>query len=527
MAETYTSRTMREVVRIVASRFVGIVLIFVLVAAAAVAMTFLSPKTYRSEVPLLARPGILGNPLEEQAAILRDKVSLFVITQREIIISDYVLASAMMRLENKPVQEGATVTPLAGKPAIGDQPPTPWYTDKQISDFIASNHREMTRLGNRVRVVTPGGPDATFTQTFKIRVDWLQTDASRIGLTATPEATASQATKLAGLIKDAYLIRYTALEYQRTREATQLLRKQSLELAKAALDEASADFNKFIDTELKGDLLQVINMVGGKAGGIETGAASLATQFTAEINKIDQRLAEVTAMKAAVDAQLRQGDPTAFAIPDAVTKSNPVIEKIQSKIIDLKLQVNALEPKYTESFQQLQVAKAELASALSDLRSELQKQSIRLEQEISGLKAQRDILSIKVAEDRKRGDELAAKVAHYDRLHKAVESAQAIYDDEQRRVVRAVTAEKLAANPVLVTTLDEPSLADAQYPQWPIVWVNFLVGGIAALILSLVYAFLADHFDHSIKSIDGAERYLGVPVLTSVPKLGRKIIRTK
>ena len=57
--------------------------------------------------------------------------------------------------------------------------------------------------------------------------------------------------------------------------------------------------------------------------------------------------------------------------------------------------------------------------------------------------------------------------------------------------------------------------------------MNFLVGGIAALILSLVYAFLADHFDHSIKSIDGAERYLGVPVLTSVPKLGRKIIRTK
>ena len=457
MAETYTSRTMREVVRIVASRFVGIVLIFVLVAAAAVAMTFLSPKTYRSEVPLLARPGILGNPLEEQAAILRDKVSLFVITQREIVISDYVLASALMRLENKPVQEGATASPLAGKPALEDQPPTPWYTDKQISDFIAANHREMVRLRNRVRVVTPGGPDATFTQTFKIRVDWSQADASRIGTAATPEVTASQATKLAGLVKDAYLIRYTVLEYQRTREATQLLRKKSLELAKYALDEASANYNKFIETELKGDLLQVQNMGGGRTGGGETGTASLETQFTAEINKLDQRLAEVTTLKSAVDQQLQQADPAAFAIPDAVAKSNPVIEKYQSKIVDLKLQINNLEPRYTEKFQDLQMAKAELASALNDLRSELQKQALRLDQELSGLKAQRDILSVKVAEDRKRNDELATRVPRFDLLRKAVESAQTIYDEEQRRVVSAVTAEKLAANPVLVTTLDEPS----------------------------------------------------------------------
>jgi len=52
-----------------------------------------------------------------------------------------------------------------------------------------------------------------------------------------------------------------------------------------------------------------------------------------------------------------------------------------------------------------------------------------------------------------------------------------------------------------------------------------LVAVVAAVVMALVYAFLADHFDHSLKSIDNAERYLGVPVLASVPKIGGPVIR--
>jgi capsular polysaccharide biosynthesis protein len=54
-----------------------------------------------------------------------------------------------------------------------------------------------------------------------------------------------------------------------------------------------------------------------------------------------------------------------------------------------------------------------------------------------------------------------------------------------------------------------------------------LIAVVGGLILSRVYAFLADHFDHTIKSIDDAERYLGTPVLASVPKLARPVIRAE
>ena len=56
--------------------------------------------------------------------------------------------------------------------------------------------------------------------------------------------------------------------------------------------------------------------------------------------------------------------------------------------------------------------------------------------------------------------------------------------------------------------------------------MNMFIAVLGGLILSFVYAFLTDHFDHSIKGLDDAERYLGTPVLASVSKLGRRIIRS-
>ncbi|MFA6133658.1 MAG: Wzz/FepE/Etk N-terminal domain-containing protein [Phycisphaerae bacterium] len=515
MAETYTSRTLREIVRVLASRFWAMLFIFVLVAAAAVAVTFLSPKSYRSDVSFWARPGATS-PLEEQGNVLRDRVSLFVVTQREIIMSDYVLASAVMNFKGVPKAE-----PVAANSSAA---PTTWYDDKVVSDFITRNSKLLDTLRTRVKVITPGGPDATFTQTYKIRVDWSQRNAMAFSPDPSPARTAEETAKLADCIKNAYLMRYTFLESQRTREATQLLQQQSLAAARLALDEATGALNDFIKSELKGDLLQVINM-GSTVGSSETGTATLVTQFSGELGRIDQRLAEVTALKKAVDVELAKTDLATMVVPDAVTSSNPLMAKLQTQIVQTQLELNALSPRYTESFQKLQTLRSELAAARQDLHGELAKQSTRLDQEIATLTAQHQTLTRKIAEDRQRNDDLAAKVARYGQLTRSVDAAQAIFNDEQKRVVSAITAEKLAANPVLVTTLDEATRPDPKDPRLPIVWLNMVVGGIAALVLSLVYAFMADHFDHSIKSIDGAERYLGTVVLASVPKLGRKIIR--
>jgi uncharacterized protein involved in exopolysaccharide biosynthesis len=515
MSDTYTSRTLREITRIVASRFHGVVLIFLAVVIFIAAATIVSPRWYRSHVTLLARPGVAGNPLEaSEAGVLRDNVSLFVMTQREIVASDFVLASALMKLDGLPVAPEAP-----GQAAS-------WYGSPRVGAFIRENAKRLRQLKEQVSVVTPGGPDATFTQNFTIRVD-CSTSAKTMPNSrrdTSRQAAAMRAHDLAEAVKEAYLMRFSELESRRSRQALDLLENQALASARLRLEGAATAFRDFIDNELKGDLLQVINMVGGRAVGAETGDASLATRFRGEINKLDEQIAQVGALRAAIDKELAKSDDADLVIPDAVTAGNPSIQTLQAKIIDAKIVLNSLVPRYTDAHQEVSHTRGELALVQADLRGELTKQSDRLAQELAVLQARRAVLAGRVEEDRRRVDELAGKVARYDQLQRSVESAQAIFNEEQRRVVSAVTAEKLAQNPVLVSTLDDATYPDPREPRRPIIWLNLLIAALGGLVLALAYAFLADHFDHSIKSVDEAERYLGVPVLASVPRIRGRII---
>ena len=518
MPDKYASRTLREIIRVVASRFISMALIIILVIAAVAVATYLAPKWYRSEVELHAKPSGVTNPLEYEPTSTRDEVSLFVRTQRQIIMSDYVLASALMRLVERPSSKSPSKA--SSKQA--------WYANEKIGDYVSANGKFMRQVRKRVSVVTPGGPDATFTQTFKIRVDWPEQreEAERLGVSPTVLA-ARRAYELTQNVTDAYLMRYTQLEIQATKQAEQFLQQKVLVAAEASRNLASNALQDFIASNLKGDLLHVINMVGKGGGGIETGIASLARQTRGTLAKIEEQLATTVALRTTIEKELKRQNVLDLVVPDAVLNSNPPIVKLHERIVLLKLQLNELTPKYTDDHQELRYLKAELLEAHNDLRDHLNKHRTRLDQKIFVLRAREAVLSTRLDQDRAVLDELAQKVAAYQRLQSDVNMTQTIYEEEKKRVVSAATAAGLADKHVLVSVLDAPSKPSASDPRRPIMWLNLLIAAIGGVILALSYAFLSDYFDHTVKSIDDAERHLGVPVLVSVPKLGGRIVRTR
>ncbi|HOD80851.1 MAG: Chromosome partition protein Smc [Planctomycetes bacterium ADurb.Bin126] len=526
MADSYTNRTLREIVRVVAARFVGMALIVFTVVAAVALATWQAPRTYRSQVRLLAKPSGMGNPLESDISSLREQVSLFVATQREIILSDYVLASALLTLEGKEMPKAGNLDPKA----LAD-----W--DRLVRQYIVGDDAAgedghaayLARVARRVEMVTPGGPDSTFSQTLIIRVDWPEESTpsakaaiERTGLSSR-ELAARRAHDMAAALVNAYTARYTRLESERSKAASAFLTNQALHAARAGLDQAAEDLEKFIAI-VKGDLLSIINLTTRYAAGTETGVASLSTKFQAERDKIEERLAEVQALMKVVQTELAK-PPADIAVPDAVAAQNQSVTALEAKIVSLKLQINQLESRFTSEYRELVDSKTEMQAAQKELAREMRRQEERLTQELAVLTARRNNLDKTVQDYRSRADALATKAAQYERLREALASAQSIYEAEQKRVVSAATAEKLAAMPVLVSELDAPSLPEAKNPRKPVMWINMLVAVVAAVVMALVYAFLADHFDHSLKSIDNAERYLGVPVLASVPKIGGPVIR--
>ena len=512
MAENRSNRTLREIMRIIASRFLGMLIIFILVVGSVTVATFLAPRWYRSEVGLLAKAARAETPLE-RTSVLPDEVSLFVVTQREIIMSDYVLASALMRLEGKPIQKA----PPDWRPKH-----YPWYKGGEITDYVKENWKKFKKARKRVDVVTPGGAQA-FTQTFTIRVDWPE-EPNEDDSVDTRQLAAQRAHQMAEYVKEAYLMHSTNLKSRQAGDAVQFI---IVEVAKARdeLNNTTQAMQRFIDKDVKGDLLLVRNMAGQWSVGAETGVAKLRTHFTAEINMIDGKLAETGALLRVLKQELALKDASKIAIPDVITEANPVVSAIQAKIVELKLQLNSLQPKFTEDHQEVRNVRHELALAEIELHKEIQKQSRRLEQNIKVLIARRAALKELVNADRKRVDDLASKAATYIKLHSDIDTTKSILEAQQKRLVEAKTAQQLAANPILVSEYDKPSHPNPDNPRRPIVWLNLLIAAAGGIVLSLVYAFLSDHLDHSLKSIDDAQRHVGVPVLTSIPKFRWKFIK--
>jgi len=498
--------------------------VFALVVAAAGAATWYAPRWYGSEVQLLAKPSHIGNPLETPGA-MRDEVVLYISTLRSIISSDNVLASALLRLA------GSVKPPELPEGGLPNDPAAlaNWRADvagwdKTVKQYVTEHTEEINELRERVSVVTPGGPDATFTQTLTVKITWPEERelAGEIGRDARDLA-AERAYLVAGHLVDAYKFRYAELEWRRATDATKFLAAKLLTAARKDLDNTVAAYSKFVQDVAGADIADMQQMAG-RGGGFGAGKSTLATSYAQDMTGIQESIAGLESTRKALEAQLAEDDPDAMAIPDSIMASNPSVGTLKAHILSVKLRINALAPRYTEDYRELKNARAELVSAQTEFKSELTKQLKRTQQELDVLQARRDKINESFDSDRKRLQNLALKTAEMRRLRAAQEAAQRRFDDEKDRVVSAATAEELSNVPILLTVLGEASRPDPAKPQRPVVLLNMILAVAGGFILALIYAFSADHFDHSLKSIDAAERYLGLPVLASVPRFGRRMI---
>ncbi|HOF19165.1 MAG TPA: hypothetical protein PK082_09670, partial [Phycisphaerae bacterium] len=278
MSEMYGSRTLRELVRVLAGRFLGMTLILLVLVAAAVVGTLWMSKTYRTEATLIARPARDANVLTVgQATSVRDEIQLFVATQREIVLSDYVLATALMRLD------GADLSKLNFN-QLGALAAQTRQREEAVQKFVAENAERLQKARKRVAVLTPGGPGATFSQTFTIRVDWPEEpkEAAKAGKDSAKFAV-QRAHAFASALVESYVERRTQLDTEQAASASEFLSTQALTLAAKERDAASADYDAFVKDKAKEDLPVIKVLSQGDTGTQEIGDVYLARTIQNEI----------------------------------------------------------------------------------------------------------------------------------------------------------------------------------------------------------------------------------------------------
>ncbi|MDY7010476.1 MAG: hypothetical protein SVV80_06945 [Planctomycetota bacterium] len=510
----YPTRTLRELSRVIFSRLVGIILILMIVVAGTLIVSYFGPWQYRSRAMLIAKPmDVTLSPLEAPTSI-RDRLSLFILEQRELIASKYVLASALMKLDN--------TAPTSSDDGLKDLKGRQWYDDEQVTQFATDNYDRFEDVQKRIKVTTPGGVDVT--QTFTVTVDWPEERGLPLGGEPSRRALAAKrARQFTTHLLDAYQFRRTSLEVQQAKESSMALMAQATTAARENLKEAQEALEKYVVDEIGGDILLVQSMLEGIG---ETGLHTLRTTFQAKINTIDARLAELTALNVQIDQELAKSSDEQVVIPQVLLTDNLALSKVIGSIADLRIRLNTLTPRFEDSYKEIKEVQAELTANLVDLKNELTRQRTMLNQEIAALGGQRAKLVEIVAQDQKRIAAMAGKAAKYDRLNKDADDAQKILSRRLEGYLNAESAEEAAKIPIRVLVADGPSLPNVDDPHRPILWANIIISIFAGVILALVYAFLADHFDHTVKSIDDVELHIETDVLASVPKFRHEIIRT-
>ncbi|MFH1857510.1 MAG: GumC family protein [Candidatus Omnitrophota bacterium] len=328
----------------------------------------------------------------------------------------------------------------------------------------------------------------------------------------------------------AYVEWYIERKKGKASEAVAYLNKQLAELGK----ELDAVESQLLALKEEGGLVSVEEQ-------IRTALARL-SEFEAERRKALAQEEENKTKLTKIRAQLTNPDETLLAA--SRTASDPYVETLRRKILDLEFQLSTLKGSYTDESGPVLQLKQELEAG-KDLLNKAQLQEtapefsgnnpiyqslvselVSLEVEQEAVRVRKEYIERYLEEYRSQVADLAEKEKEYNYLMRQIQAKENLYMLLQNRREEAATAESLKEEGITTVMLLDPA-EPSQHPIYPNPVTNLLLGCAVGLITGIGTASLVEYFDHSLKGVDDVERHLGLSVLGTIPrgpsgKFGRK-----
>ena len=160
-----------------------------------------------------------------------------------------------------------------------------------------------------------------------------------------------------------------------------------------------------------------------------------------------------------------------------------------------------------------------------DIIRELVGELKALDQHIMTLEARKNEIEKSLGDEEKIIDNLSSLFVEYQSLTREVTLARDLYEKRRKDLLDVKTAREMAEQQILVATLEAATLPDVSRPVRPILPLYTLIAAIAGLLLGVSYAFVVDSYDHTLRSIDQAERYMGLNVIASIPDVRGGIVK--
>jgi|GEM_PF-1706217 len=473
--------SLRDYIRIVFYWRWTIIVLFFIIVATAVAGSFLWPPTYEGVTTLLveqpAENVILnrsaGVPTVPQPVSLTEEREELAKTQSEIIKSRFLLGKAVDEL------------------SLGDDLKGPFKRERAIN-----------RLQKRITVS-------------------LVRDTNLIKLVAEDRSSARSAAIANSLSK--FYVEW-ASEARRTK-------------AKGAYGFLGLQAET-VEKELRQleDALQKLKELKGVTALTEQ--TKLAVEqlgvFDTEYNKTVSAQKEIQARVDDIRGSLSKQQEMIITSTDITT--NPIINALKLKLIDLEIRLTELRSKYTDDNPLVISAKEEIGQVKEKLNMEVAKifgtettssnpvyqdlvtTLIGVEADLNAVQAKKKALQIIRDEYSSRLTNLSEAELEYTRLLRRIKGKEALYLTLLEKQGEAGLTEALE-NSLIVNVRVIDTAAAPVKPARPKKLLNTILGVIVGLISGVSAAFLREYWDHSLKTVSQVTKYVALPVLGVIPKI--------
>jgi len=192
-----------------------------------------------------------------------------------------------------------------------------------------------------------------------------------------------------------------------------------------------------------------------------------------------------------------------------------LLQDLTVKVADLKSQYAQLSATFNDSYPKVQQVKSQLTAVEQVLAAERQRAAANITNDYLA-SVRREALLVRAFQQQKNAaSAVAEKSNQYNLLKRNANSDNQLYDNLLQKVKEASLVVRLKA--------DNVNLVDKAVPQFlpvrPKIVLNLALGLIVGLGLGIGLAFLQDHFDTTLKTVEEVDRYLGVPALAMIPSV--------
>ena len=232
-------------------------------------------------------------------------------------------------------------------------------------------------------------------------------------------------------------------------------------------------------------------------------------------SRLTQAKAETIRFKAAYD-QVAKAGTNVFQLLDSpqivedrsVQEARSTLAKSETDLALIQKRYKHKHPKYQQTVIQIEASRASLSNALVKAS-----QSVRVAYENAQVTEQGLATSMRESED--AALKLSQQAIRFNMLSREVESDRALFDSVLNRLKETSIAPDAQSEKVrVVQAAIEPRL-----PASPRLVRTFGIAVLAGLLAGTLLAFCLSALDSSLKTVEEAEQYLGLPVLTAISRL--------